>query len=56
MLNLQVVFILSALGLRCNAAGTVHPVRRDFRCSIHHLKQRGDYTMIGAARRRRIIT
>jgi hypothetical protein len=54
MLNLHEIFFLSGSGPRCSAASTVCPAARDFRCSIHHLKQRSDYTTIGAARHRGI--
>jgi hypothetical protein len=50
MLNLQVVLILSVLGLRRSAASTVRHIRRDVRCEIHHLKQHDDFTTKDAAR------
>jgi hypothetical protein len=50
MLNLQVVCVLSALGLRCSAASTVHHVGRRLLCITHDVKQHSDYITIGAAR------
>jgi hypothetical protein len=53
MLNLQAILILSASGLRCSAASAAGHGGRDMRCNIHDLKQRAEYTTIGAFRRAR---